>query len=168
MKTQVILALIATHAGLSIGAPHTGEATFNNMSLVKREEMAASCLKMLCCPNKKRDLDALQSNAQAQCLVCWKFGVCDKAVRENIPDKIGKVSTEIDSNIIHNNQNFQNGGFWVKRGGREYWVDNSGQYWEWMGTDGKNDLKNQNNFRLGGHGRVERGNGGKWYYTFLD
>ncbi|RCI15104.1 hypothetical protein L249_6597 [Ophiocordyceps polyrhachis-furcata BCC 54312] len=158
MKTQVILALVAT----SFGAPHTGEAS---MSLVKREEMAASCLKMLCCKNKKRHLENVEGEAEAQCLVCWKFGICSTPVREGSKDQIGKVSAEIDQNIVHNQDNFQDGGFWIRRGGREYWVGNNGKYWEWMGGDHD---KSRGQFRLGGDGEIKRAQNGKWYYTFLD
>ncbi|RDA89042.1 hypothetical protein CP532_0625 [Ophiocordyceps camponoti-leonardi (nom. inval.)] len=168
MKSQFVLALVAAQAGLSFCAPHTGEASLDNMSLVKREEMAASCLKFLCCKNKKRDLEAnqsLQGEAQAQCLTCWKFGICGTAVKEQDKDKIGKVSTEINQNIIKNNKDFQKGGFWISRGGQEYWVDTNSQYWEWTG--GKHDTE-QGQFRLGGDGEIKRGQGGKWYYTFLN
>ncbi|PHH85962.1 hypothetical protein CDD83_10936 [Cordyceps sp. RAO-2017] len=178
MKPGSITAAVLALAGNAIAAPSTmSESSLENMGLMKRDVSAAQCLKFLCCRNK-RDLSATESlqhqsaEAQATCLVCWKFGICGQAVRERPTkdgsDRAGRVRVEINQNIINNHQNFQNGGFWIQRGGREYWVDNNGQYWEWMGNDGDWDGGRREQFRMGGHGHVEKGRGGKWHYVFLD
>ncbi|PFH62488.1 hypothetical protein XA68_13390 [Ophiocordyceps unilateralis] len=166
MKSQGVFVFLATLVGVGLAAPHSGEASFDNMSLAKREDMAAACLQHLCCPNNKRDLEttqtlqAHQSAAAAQCLVCWKFGICGKkkaAVREG---ETAKVTVPIPENVIKNNKNFQKGGFWIEKGGRKYWVGENGQYYEWMGAGGSS--------RLGGHGHVGKGKDGQWEYTFED
>ncbi|KAF4589830.1 hypothetical protein GQ602_003719 [Ophiocordyceps camponoti-floridani] len=167
MMMQGITILLAALASLGLAAPHTGEFSFGNLTLNKREDMAASCLKHLCCKNSKRNLEMAtdhQADAEAQCLICWKFGICGKRTDAVPEDNPGKVTVEISPNI----PNPENGGFWIKRDGREYWVDRSGKYWEWMGGDDDRNRGHRGDFRRGGKGHVSKGRGGRLVYTFDD
>ncbi|PHH79468.1 hypothetical protein CDD80_4695 [Ophiocordyceps camponoti-rufipedis] len=162
---QGVAILLAALASFSLAAPHAGEASFDNMSLDKREDMAASCLKHLCCKNSKRDLEMdmdHQADAQTQCLVCWKLGICGTE-KDGVPeDKPGKVTVDISKNISRP----ENGGFWIKHNGHEYWVDRAGKYWERMEGDHDMNSGRRGDFRLGGQGHVSRASEGRWQYTF--
>lgn len=94
---QGITILLAALASFGLAAPHTGEISFGNMTLNKREDMAASCLEHLCCKNSKRNLEMAtdhQADAEAQCLVCWKFGICGKRTDAVPEDNPGKVTDD--------------------------------------------------------------------------
>ncbi|KAM4067230.1 hypothetical protein HRG_001213 [Hirsutella rhossiliensis] len=176
MKAQAIATVIVALAGNSIALPKMGDISLEEMGLEKRAVSAATCLRSLCCPNRKRDLQehqkaqspqkgqAMSSEQQAQCLICWSFGVCDRESTQR-EGETGRVTVEVTNNIQNQASNNENpGGFWVRRRGRDYWIDQNGSYWEWKGGD---DDGGSGNWRMGGHGTLTN-DGDRWNYVFED